>query len=223
MATTSDYTFHVRADKSIAETVFKRILEAEMHDVDEDVRYFEDEQGYGLYFYGYGNDLPESELREWLTDFSKSGVEIDWMTYSDDGDVWTHCSSFVKGREIDRLSEETYINDWKTAVLVGRAMNGVMSAIAKLPDAILNLDCDYDYAEQMTGYVTMFEILSKTGKLKARTQDVEKWDELLRWRGEYEESMFCDELAAQIEEAIEARKLLDRAGMNKPNRDIATI
>lgn len=226
MATTSDYTFHVRADKSIAETVFKRILEAEMHDADEDARYFEDEQGYGLYFYGYGNDKQELKLRDWLKGVSQRGAEIDWMTISDDGGVWTECSSYIKGEWVAWIGEETYINDWKTAILVGKAIDGDKDAISKIPDAILNLDCDSDLSTQMemTGYATMFEILSRAGKLEARTQDVEKWDELLGWRDDYDQSLFdSDELSDELKSAIEARKLLDRAVMNKPNRDIATI
>lgn len=87
MATISDYTFHVRADKSIAERVFKRILKAGMHDGDEDVKYFEDEQGFGLYFYGYGNGMQKKKLHDWLKGVSQHGAEIDWMTISDDDGV----------------------------------------------------------------------------------------------------------------------------------------
>lgn len=230
MATISDYTFHVRADKSIAERVFKRILKAGMHDGDEDVKYFEDEQGFGLYFYGYGNDKQASKLRDWLQGVSQRGAEIDWMVISDDGGVWTECSSYIKGEWVPWIGEETYINDWKTAVLVGKAINRDKDAISKIPDAILNLRCDSDHASlmEMIGFAHMFLILSRAGKLEARTQDVEKWEKLLRWRDEENNSIFSiwydgDELSDELKSAIETRKLLDRAGMNKPNRDIATI
>lgn len=81
---------------------------------------------------------------------------------------------------------------------------------------------------EMIGFAHMFLILSRAGKLDARTQDVEKWEKLLRWRDEKNNSIFSiwydgDELSDELKSAIEARKLLDRAGMNKPNRGFASI
>lgn len=87
MATDFAYTFHVRAEKLIAEQVFSIILEAGMQYGDDQsgINYSQDEQGFGLQFCGVATDEPESKLRTWLTEFSAGGVEIDWMMLSNDG------------------------------------------------------------------------------------------------------------------------------------------
>ncbi len=229
MATDFAYTFHVRTEKRIAEYVFKRILEADMHYCEENqagIKYFNDERGHGLFFYGVATDEPSSKLKDWLAEFSNCGVEIDWMMDSNDGWVYTACYSFIDGKEIVHLDEETYIEDWSDALHVGKAISGDKDALSKIPDLIHNFKGSSGDGEHVTAYLTMFCILSEAGKLNARSQDVEKWEELLSWMKEPDNCYMpedCEALLAQIRSAIETRKLLDRAVTNAPKRHMATI
>ncbi len=229
MATDFEYTFHVRAEKYIAEQVFSIILEAGMQygNDQSDIKYSQDERGYFLHFYGVATDEPETKLRTWLTEYSAGGVEIDWMMLSNDGWCYTVCSSFIDGEEITHLNDETWFNDWAEAVLVGKALDGDDEAVTKIPDLILVYDGDCGGNENLWGYLTMFEALANASRLNARTEDVEKWSEILSWYSNPDEDDpgpdICEDLFSQISSAIEARKLLDRAVSTTPKRHAATI
>ena len=229
MATDFAYTFHVRAEKYIAEQVFSIILEAGMQysNREAQINYSQDERGYALHFCGVATDEPSSKLRDWLTDYSAGGTEIDWMMLSNDGWCYTCCRSYIHGKEIVHLDLETWIPNWSEAVLVGKALDGENEAVSKIPNLIFSYDKDCGANEYLWGYLSMFEALANAGRLNARTEDVEEWSEILFRMTNPEEDECplegCDALFSQISSAIEARKLLDRAVSTTPKRHAATI